>query len=176
MPSREDFVAIATRLFAVWLGIQAIRHVFTSYAAWRQMQEDPAVLYMMGAAVPMLLIAWLLWVFPLTVARKLLPVMKTPGTPVAWASAGAMEIGLALIGFWLLASSLGDFFYWLTLAFMTVRLDGNLASYGADNTASTVATALEMAIALWLILGHRGILGAFVRLRQAGTRDITPAP
>ena len=172
--TREDFVAVAARLFAVWIGIKAVGSIPLAIAAREHDLGDGTWQFGIFLALLMLAIAIVLWLFPLTIGRKLLPVMKTPGTPVAWQSAGALELALTVLGFWLLASSLGDAFYWLTMAFLSIRAKMPLTEWADGDRASAVTTIVEIAIAFVLILGHRGLLAAFARIRGAGGRDIAP--
>lgn len=75
--SREDYIAVAARLFAVYVALEIVLRIPGVFQLFSQDQMTWA-----GLSVLALLVAWglcaLLWFFPLTIARKLLPVMKEP--------------------------------------------------------------------------------------------------
>ena len=73
--SREDIVAVAVRLFALalllfvgWTGL-----AMAAAAGWSGK--------LLAVTLPLLGIAALLWTFPLSVARRLLPVMRDERPP-----------------------------------------------------------------------------------------------
>jgi len=168
--SREDIVAVASRLFAVFLVVVVLRMASGIFHTLPTFESTARFVLFLGfATIPALAIAALLWFFPLSVAKRLLPVMKTPRPPVDAASPTAMELALTAMGFWLLAGGLIDAIYWIVMVIhivntpMSVELD-------ASQKANLVATITQLALGLWLLLGHRGLTNLVLKLRYAGSR------
>ncbi len=161
--SREDIVAVASRLFAVCLLVSCIR-----FAAGAISTDEPYALLVISC-VPLLAIAAVLWFFPLTVARRLLPVMKESRPCVDPASRTALELGLTLIGFWILSRALIDLLYWIVLIAQMHRAQVPL-ELTMDQVANAVATVAEIALGFWLLLGSRGVINLFHRIRYGSTR------
>ena len=119
-----------------------------------------------GFAVTVVALAALLvaalWLFPATIARKLLSPdnvkQETSASPDLW-----LAMGCALLGLWLLTSALP------TLIFDTYALVH--LSYGDDRgniPQSVVYYVIEVAIALWLVFGAKGFRRLFWWARNAG--------
>lgn len=166
--SREDVIAVASRLFSVFLIVNTIRWVTGALFAADAVPHTAAFVVLMTAAcVASLAAAALLWYFPLTVAGKLLPVMKEPKPPVDPVSRTALELALTAIGFWVLATVLADLTYWIALLAYLLGAEG---AVGLDShqKASIAALVVELALGFWLILGSRGLVELVQRLRYAG--------
>jgi hypothetical protein len=167
--SREDFVAIASRLFAIFLLITAIRLGTTTVAASSSFSSDwNWALFLAATSLPIVAISALLWFFPLTVARKLLPVMREPRPPADPGSLTALELALTVIGFWVLSTALTDAVYW---SVFLVQVYNSSIPVAADPTqkASLAATVAELLIGLWCVFGSRGLANLVTRIRYAGS-------
>ena len=171
--SREDFVAIAARLFSIYLLISLIKHVPGAAQLISQDHGAGLVIFYAVALIIGLLVCALLWFFPLTVARKLLPVMHEPRSEQSLDSSAAMSVGLTLIGVWVMAYALVDATYWLTLLVRTRQLDTAYFEWTPDQIAGMVATVIEVFIATWLIFGNVGIKRLIYRYRY-GASSGTP--
>ncbi len=161
--TREDIVAVAVRLFAVYLVLLAVRFAAQALVSEGAEPLQRAVWLFAGAVAP-LAAAALLWNFPLTVARKLLPVMRTAATPVSPEGASILEIGCTLLGFWLFAAVVPDAVHWVVYLFLLFRQDA-IYELSAEHWGPIAAIVAEFAVAIWLMLGYRGIFGAVRRLR-----------
>jgi hypothetical protein len=119
-----------------------------------------------GFAVTLVVLAALLvgalWLFPGTIARKLLSPdnakPETSASPDLW-----LAMGCALLGLWLLTSALPTLIF---DAYALVHLDpggdrGNIPQ-------SVVYYVVEVAIALWLVFGAKGFRRLFWWARNAG--------
>jgi len=167
--SREDIVAVASRLFALFLLITAIRLGTTMVAASGTFSSGwTLALFLLAIFLPIAAIAALLWFFPLPVARKLLPAMREPQPSVGVGSQTALDLGLTVIGFWVLSTAFTDAIYWLALLVQThnapipVELD-------PTQKASLAATIGELAIGMWCVFGSRGLTNLVTRVRYAGS-------
>jgi hypothetical protein len=159
--SREDFVAIAVRLFAIYLLLGVIKHVFGVFS---QNQGVTGVIPFALVLIVGLFICALLWYFPLIVARKLLPVMREPCSEQALDSSLAMSVGLTLIGVWIMGDGLMRAGYWLSL-FVLIHGDTMYFKWSHQQIASMIATVVQIAIAAWLIFGSSGIKRLIDRYR-----------
>jgi hypothetical protein len=169
--SREDFVAVASRLFAIYLLFVNIRSVPTAL----QMLSQPdgmefAALYAFLIIALLLFIAFL-WFFPLTIARKLLPVMREPRSETALDSSTALSIGITLIGLWFLASAIADASYWLTLLIRVAQTDAIGFEWSNEQIANMASTVVQLAVAFFLVLGSSGIRKLIYRYRYGAATD-----
>lgn len=158
--SPHQAVAVAVRIFAAWLGVTVLRNL-ASFAFLKQ-SEMPGYGFSVTVIVLAALLVAALWLFPGTIARKLLSPdnaqLEQSGSPNLW-----LAMGCALLGLWLLTSALP------TLIFDTyalVRL-----SYGDDRgniPQSVMYYVVEVAIGLWLVFGAKGFRRLFWWARNAG--------
>ena len=168
--SREDIVAIASRLFAVFLVVTTVRLT----APLIQPSEffsstGQLLLFLFALILPALVVAALLWFFPLSVARKLLPVMREPRTAVSPTFQTALELGLTLIGFWVLATAISDSIYWIVL-FLHIYNSAVPVEIDVSQKASLVATGAQLLLGFWLVLGSSGLANLVTRLRYSGAK------
>lgn len=164
--SREDVVAILCRLFAILLVVAAVREI--TQAALLTTMDRSILVPAAALSVPLLLAAGLLWKFPLVVARKLLPVMRTGSPALDPRSRTTLELALTAIGFWVLAMGIVDISYWINLLWLTHGSDASL-DFDPTMKANLVATGVEVALGLWLVFGSRGLSAMALRLRYAGS-------
>jgi len=164
--SPHQAIAVAVRLFAIWLAAYALRAMSAAMLAGH---VDSRELVVPGAVCFLtLLVAVLLWFFPLTTARKLLaPVAATPA-PAQGADTW-LAVGCALIGLWLLATAIPSIIRdLLYLYFSSSDYDDS-----GEFRRWLAYRVVEVVIALWLIIGTKGIVKAFWWARNAGTSKAT---
>jgi hypothetical protein len=173
--SREDIVAIASRLFAIFLGLTAIRiaavgvgTMLTNHAGWT------ALLYPLPAVLACLVPAFLLWYFPLSIARKLLPAMRDSGQPITLQGKDIQAISLTILGVWVLAQSISDAAYWVALVQFMGRSEYPAIAFTPSQKASIVRNAIEFALGVALLLGSRGLLAMLHRLRYGALQHQEP--
>jgi hypothetical protein len=155
-------IAVALRVFAIWLALTTMRSVSGTFFGSRVDHEG-----LIAAGVIAFLtfmVALLLWFFPLTISKKLLSSpAATPApteTPDTW-----LAMGCALIGLWLLASAIPSMVRDALFVYSSSLQDDELGGY----QRWLVYRFVEVALALWLIAGTRGIIKVFSWLRNAGT-------
>ena len=167
--SREDYVAIASRLFAIFLFVMVARSIPSAIALISQ--EGPkASLWLVGLVLASgIALCVALWVFPLTIARKLLPVMKEPRSDSQMSESAAMSVGLTLLGVWVLASALPNLIYWGTLFHLSHKVEYGEFQWGAEQIADIASAVAELALALWLIFGSPGIRRLIYRFRYGAS-------
>lgn len=106
----KQFVALGVRLFCIWLAIYILREVPAYWLAISQQRSTEIAATVVIAIMALYaVIVILLWLFPLTVARKLLP-RSALDQPVALPLHEQMErTGFCLMGLWLLTRALPGF-------------------------------------------------------------------
>jgi divalent metal cation (Fe/Co/Zn/Cd) transporter len=167
--SREDYVAIASRLFAIFLFVMVARSIPSAIALIGQEGPQPS-LWLVGLVLASgIAICVVLWLFPLTIARKLLPVMKEPRSDSQMSESVALSIGLTLLGVWVLATALPDLIYWGTLFQLSRQIEYGEFDWGAEQIAGITSSVAELALALWLIFASSGIRRLIYRFRYVAS-------
>jgi len=161
--SPHQTIAVAVRLFAVWLVIYLIPGVVGFYVQFDK-QNDP---YKLVTAVAVTSVAAVLvlalWFFPQSIARRLLAPSSTdsaaPASPDMW-----LAMGCALIGLWMLATSLPALIYNALIL--------HFAQDTSQDTSQIKHTLLydfaRIVIAAWFMFGAKGFRRIFWWARYAG--------
>jgi hypothetical protein len=169
--NREELVAVASRLFAVYLAITGIYLVATSIALNHEESGTvPTALVFFAAIVPMVA-AVALWLFPLTIARKLLPAMKDSQSGQPIGSSNALKIGLTLMGVWLLAQSVPDVIYWTILWSQTRTVGDPNLSLMATDVARMASAGARLLIGMLLVVGSARLNHILLKLRFGSMAD-----
>lgn len=101
----------------------------------------------------------LFWFFPITISKMLVPTECDKNIePISLTSLSSIFI--SAIGIYLLVSALPDALYWLAIFNSGSSLE-NL-EYSSDNKANAMAAALEIVLAIFLILKSNTI-AAFIK-------------
>jgi len=160
--SPHQIIAVTMRLIAVWMVIHLPGQVYGFVDSDAKL-NDPILRWLaFGVALVEITLIFVLWVFPNAIARKLLgpsvSEISTPLTADTW-----LQMGCALIGLWLLATSMP-----------ALLLDTFLLSTAnpIDDAASLRHSAFyyfaEVVIAVWLVLGATGFRQLFWWAKNAG--------
>jgi hypothetical protein len=163
--SPHQAVAVAVRLFAVWLATYLLRTTPFYVFGFGGHENSGLVLASVIVTALGFVITAALWFFPLTIARKILPIGAAAPAPAQppdiW-----LSMGCSLIGLWMLASSLSGL------------LQNGLALYYVDRSYGVeipteikhgmVYALLNVVVAVWLILGARGFGRVFRWAQNAG--------
>ena len=166
--SPHQIIAVAVRLFAVWLAATALLNIPYYYLNAVGQSSSDTIWFFWPIVLPLLLIAVALWRFPLTIAGKLLPSPESKSveeaSPDLWLSMGCALIGLFFIG--------------STVPSLLVGLIQNretLLSQLAGNFQYWLANELlRLAIGVWLVAGAKGFRKVFWWVRSAGLRPRPP--
>lgn len=155
--NREDIVAVACRLCALYLLFQTIVGVPAVVQMYSDVHmQEWAVFAVVGLAAQ-LAIAVVFWSFPLTIARKLLPVMREARSEESLDTSVALSLGITLIGFWFLVQGAIELTYWLVRS-LAMRGDTETPYFWTpENIALVWTTVVQTVIALGLVLGAPGI-------------------
>lgn len=169
----HQILTLCIRLVAlVWL-LYTVSHVHELFA---YLNEDQQVQISKTAILTFALfqiaMCALLWLFPRSIAAKLLPGLnlttETPtSTPVEW-----QTLGVICIGIWALTRALPDATYWFTYYnIMTANSNIDLSYFTPDQKAAMISTITELAIGLWLLLGAKGVVAILFKARSAGIKQ-----
>ena len=155
------YIAIAIRLFAIWLFLYSISQLvyFVENIAYGTVQGIEASVLVSGFAyIPWLIVALLLWRFPLTLAKNIVPpeaeFKQESITPQA-----ILSVLISAIALFLLYRSIMDGVYWLTFwkfAHSYPQM-GIQISLNAENKASMVTTAIEFFVAVLLFFNCKNV-------------------
>jgi hypothetical protein len=158
----HQIVAVALRLFAVWIGIQTLRALPAFFTV--SGSGSPGYVWMAFMLALNSVIIAALWVFPRTIAAKVLPPPESqprpPVTPDLW-----LAMGCTLIGLWTLTMTVPKLIY---EAFALSRM-----SYYEDRSQLqhwVIYNLVELAIGFWLLLGAKGARKLFWWAQNVGIR------
>jgi hypothetical protein len=168
--SREDIVAIGSRLLAVYLAVRVMQSMVGIVPPLFMEGGVPPV-WRAGIAISVLVmfgVCALLWWFPLTIARKLLPVMREPRSEATIGASTAMSLALTILGVWLFVTGLVSTAYWAVIFYQVSRSEFDVA-IDPRQYAEMAATAANLVIGLWLVIGNAGIRRLVARLQYAGS-------
>src|SRR6185295_3788795 len=152
--SPHQTIAVAVRLFAVWLAAYALQTVSVVFLDDQVATKGLVVDGILGTLT--LLVAALLWFFPLTTAKKLLSEPAASDAPRETADIW-FAMGCALIGLWLLASAIPHIVRDALYLFSSSSEDGDSVEFKRWLAYRMV----EVIVALWLIVGTKGFVKAF---------------
>jgi hypothetical protein len=164
--SREDFVAVGLRLFAVYLLFLLIRALPTAVYTAKAGAQAGVLWWVLASALVCLGLVAVLLVFPLTLARKLLPVMRDTAAQTALGAELAWTIGITLIGLWFLAEAVTSLAYWGTWYLRTLAIVDDY-DVRPEEAAGLVSTGVQLVVALVLLLGANGIRSLIHRMRYS---------
>lgn len=165
----KQFVALGVRLFCIWLVVYILRDVPAYWIAISdQRSAGTAATVVMATMAFFAVIALLLWLFPLAVARKLLPRSALDQSVALPPHEQIERAGFCLMGLWLLMRALPG------LVFEGFIFD--LSAHSSppvelppQNYAAVAEHLAELALAVWLLFGARGLRGLLAWARSAGS-------
>lgn len=168
--TKEQIVGLAVRLFAVFLVIYVVRHASALIPLLDESSRyRVGAIYLTFIVLLPLAAAALLWRLPLTVAAALIPKVSTKKGPKPISSADVEPVAFAILGIWVLATAVTDVVYWTTFVYLLNSASTEKLIFDPQDLANIVATAIELAIGLWLLFGSRTTIEFLRRARSAHT-------
>ena len=164
----QQVVGMGVRLFAIWLaliGLDKLGGYFTTLArpGWKEPAE-----YLLVVPLLYWLVAALLWFFPMSVAHRLVPKTRFENV-LSFAPLELARVGTALLGLWLLATSMP----WL--ATVLVRVVAFPAPGGSffselspDERLYLLQETLRIIVGIALVFGSASIAQRVVAETNAG--------
>ncbi|WP_316365616.1 hypothetical protein [Candidatus Thiodiazotropha sp. CDECU1] len=165
---KDEIVAIAVRLFSVALAIYGLKNLPGMVAYFNQEEMQGAVYAFTGITVLIFVIALLLWHFPLSVAKKIIPKNNSTIKATEWNSNELLICGLIILGVYFLFYVVSDAIYWFYVWKYSISFEGSRIELNIDQVASIYATIGEFVVVIILLLGSSGIANLIMKLRHAG--------
>ncbi len=162
------YFGVMVRLFAIALFVYSVGRLefIANYASYSENSLGPSIVFSLLSSVLPMLIAFILWFFPLTVARKILPTTEDESNTTNAQS--LLTIAVLVIGVYTFYYAIIDSIYWLTIVHVFVRDEFGTISKVLSNQdkANIVVTVIEFVLALVLLaraktIGH--LLTRFAR-------------
>ena len=158
----HQVIAVAVRLFAIWLAIYSARMAPAFYREVTNAGDASGGIAVILISLLVALAVLFLWFFPSTVARTLLdsnsPPPGGPASPDTW-----FAIGCALLGLWLMIPALAALIYNLSLLYLAQR-DTRLDM--TNVRPAWIYDFIEVGFGVWLLLGARGVRRIFWAMRH----------
>lgn len=161
--SPHQTLTVAIRLFAIWLAIYWASFIPWFYSEGYRGDDSAALAMALVSSVLAILCLVVLWFFPRMIARGLLPLSNAEPAPAAspdtWFS-----VGSGLLGLFVLTNAVPALVRNLAVMFLTRSgdIDTSNLKYGL------LYYFTELILAVWLILGAKGIKNLIAWARNAG--------
>jgi len=158
-------LALGVRLFAIWCGLAIVREVVAFMTSWQPQDGTGGLAVVVGATVLSAIFVLLLWFFPNSIARGLLP--QPADAPTQSLSYQMwFTLGTALLGLWFVASSITPILRNLSVMFF-FRPELINPEDVRSLRVGLLYYAVEMLIGLSLLFGATGIRKLIWRIRNA---------
>jgi hypothetical protein len=168
--TNAQVVALGVRLFCIWLAVYLLRHAPALWALnTRELPDSGAAAAVIIVTSVFVAVTIALWLFPLAVARKLLP-KATLDEPTPLPLDQVQRAGFCLLGLWLLTEAIPKMFYSAVMVYHSTRPNAAV-ELQPQNYAAMAQMLIEFGLGLWLLFGARGLLGIIHWARTAGTRE-----
>jgi hypothetical protein len=166
----EQILAVAVRLFAIALGIYLL-NMLKGYAALvAGKQFDFATLTYLVTMLCLGILAILLWKFPVVVAKGISGFSLQGEKEITTLKyEELLQIGLIVLGMYLLFNVISDLSYWLIVGLLIARDHQSGYVLLAGDKASIVVTFIELAFVMVVLLGNNKLAKIFRRLRYGSS-------
>jgi hypothetical protein len=156
----NQIVALALRLFAIWLGMQALGYLYW-FVEVSASESRGSIVFMALSCVLSVVIILVSWFFPRAIGGKLLPSQDNQAQPSTTAGSW-LAMGCTLIGLWALTTAIPKLVNDLFVAFFE----------GRDTALRLLVyvDVIQLVIAVWLVLGGKGVGKIFRWAQDAGIR------
>jgi hypothetical protein len=160
----QQIVGVAVRLFAIWLVFTAIQAAGTGMGTSAQPGAQSTVAPYVFSAL-FLVVAIVLWVFPMIVAHKLVPRTKFDNILLV-PTHEALVVACVILGLWVLVvRAVPAIAYYATVAIYWSRNGQSFSSLDPSLHFGFVLALVQFVMALFLIFKARGI-SAFIFLKH----------
>lgn len=153
----HHYVGIGIKLFAIWLFLFSIQNMvfFLENIIYGTVQGVMASITISSLTyVPWLVLAVILWNFPLSIAKKIIP-PEAEINPERISASSLLSVLISAMSLFFLCRSIMDGVYWVTL--LNLSENGVNATFSPDNKASIFATGVEFFAAALLFFNSSKI-------------------
>ena len=162
----QQIIAVAVRLFAIWLLLYAGASVTSSYLAVRAHGAEIPIQSLASGFALVVIVCGILWAFPLFIARWILPrSVAQPEQSAAFQD--WFSVGCSLIGVWILAKAISALASNLLVDYLGYRIFPNSFIASPDWPLYVAYNFFQLTFGIWLLLGGKGLR----KLVQWGRRD-----
>jgi len=158
-------LALGVRLFAIWCALAIVREVVAFMTSWRPL-DDSALVVVTGGSVLSAIFLLVLWFFPKSISRGLLPHSSDVPTQTLsyqrW-----FTLGTALIGLWFVASAITPILRNLSVLYVFRPELTNPEDLRSLRVGLLYYVA-ELVLGLCLLFGATGVRKLIWRIRNAG--------
>ena len=162
----QQIVGLATRLFAIWLVITAIQAAGTAMA----MAEQPGAVSSVapyGFAALFLVVAILLWLFPMVVAHKLVPRTRFEDT-VRVPANELLVVACVVLGLWVIVvRAVPAIAYYISTVAFWLKNGEPITALGQSWHIGFLIGLVHMTIGIFLVLRARQVT-AYILSRVPG--------
>ena len=160
--SSIQIVAIIIRLFSISLFVITLNALPQFISPLRY--SINIITYIHGAVLLSgFILSILIWVFPQTIAKKILPKEKEV-TEVKWNNDSLASTGIVVVGIFFLYRAISDFSYWFIFMLYTIGNNPQVKIEPLDKI-SIYVTIIEFALSIYLIFASRGITNLIMKFR-----------
>lgn len=154
--SPTQITAVCVRLFAVWLFLYVLSSLTGSYVEATKYNTISSLSPIAWAFGGIAAICALLWLFPVFVARKILPDTSSPQVLNA-AFESWFSLGCSLIGVWVLAKAIPALASYLIVNYFGQKIYPGTFVIEPNWPLMVTFNVLHVAFGLWLFLGAKGL-------------------
>jgi len=159
-------LALGVRLFAIWCALAIVREVVAFITSWRPQDDSNALVVVIGGSVLSAIFLLILWFFPKSIARGLLPHSADAPTQTLsyqmW-----FTLGTALLGLWFVASAITPILRNLSVMYV-FRPELISPEDLRSLRVGLLYYVVELVLGLCLLFGATGIRKLIWRIRNAG--------
>jgi hypothetical protein len=154
----EHIIALIVRLFSIVLVVYALRNGITFVPFLYGQGDLLQANIFAGLMVSILIIAIVLWKFPLTVARNLVAFREPGNIEIESVSENQIQVvAFSVLGLYFLFYVVSDIVYWFYLWLVSQRDPEIPMEFSIDQKGQMVSTAIEFVFVLFLLLGSKRI-------------------
>lgn len=158
----QQLLGTAVRLFSIWMGLSSIAYFVAIPGALSSNplgENSVALSYAVG--IGYLLVAILLWFFPMFVAHKLVP--RTSHTNrLEFSGFQLARVGVGILGLWLLAKAIPTLSWILFRSLLFVQTGSTISALTPELKLEIGVAAVELLIALFFIVKSGTLAKMFV--------------
>ena len=170
--NKNDFLALAIRLFGIFLLVSIIRDSSAFIFTMMNFGEGNNTWLLVSSVIIsiFILVALILIKFPLTIAGKIMTKIDSKEQIVSFNKDDIQYVGFTIIGMFLLARTLPDVFYWASFVFQANLVTDSSITITAKDKSNMISTACEIIISIVVLFGANGIQNIIYKIRTLGVR------
>ncbi len=159
--------ALGVRLFVIWYALIIVREIVASFVSGPPQSDSTWLFFVIGGSVVSLVLLLFLWLFPIRIARGLLP--QSSEVPMQSSSYEMwFTVGTALIGLWFVASAIAPILR--NISVMSIfRSELTNQEDLRSLRAGILYYTVELVLGLCLLFGATGIRKLVWRIRNVGS-------